>query len=216
MPEIVRMTKSADKEEVCLGSVVNYTIVIENIITEPLLDPVFRDQLPPGLSFQAGSVTINNIPNPNANPVQGISLPTIAHGGVDEIRFSAIAANIPTTNPVINIANLDFRYRNEDDEIVPAMRESNQVPVLIEDCSDCEEGFCDRNICRMYAVSQPFTVRPFVRRENPGITCIGETNLVEGITPCPSQRREFEYTLTQRVRVELPLAFGAEVCYDES
>jgi len=216
MPGIyARFEKHASVPEACLGTDVTYTMTIENINTHPLMDIVFTDMIPQGLGFEQGSVEINGIPHGNANPSQGFPLPDIMPGDIVEIRFTAEATHVPSDNPAINVASIRFRTISQDDQPVDNVKESsNPVPVAIKDCG-CDEDSCDRAICKIYSISLPFTVKPFARKEAPDIICFGEMTLNEGHIPCPSPRRDFDYTLTQRIRVELPVAFGAEICYEE-
>ncbi|MCL2852233.1 MAG: DUF11 domain-containing protein [Defluviitaleaceae bacterium] len=209
-----RLEKRTNTAEACLGTAVTYTITIENITTQPLMDIMFRDAIPQGLGFQQGSVIIGGIPYANANPYQGFPLPDIMPGDMTEVRFTAEATHVPSDNPAINIANIEFRTFTDDGEPISARENSNPVPVIIKDCG-CDEDSCEKAICKIYTISLPFTVKPFIRRKTPEIICFGEMTLSEGHVPCPYPPRNFEYTLTQRVRVELPVAFGAEVCYEE-
>jgi len=179
------------------------------------MDVIFKDMIPEGLDFQHGSVEIGGIPHENDNPNQGFALPDIMPGVTIDVQFAAEATNVPSKNPAINIASIDFRITPEEGgEPIFASEPSNPVPVTVRDC-ECDEDFCERSVCKIYTVSLPFTVKPFARKETPDIECFGEEVLSEGHKPCPSQQREFEYTLTQKVRVELPVAFGAEICYEE-
>ena len=209
-----RLEKSVNRPEACLGDTVIFTVEIENINTHPLMDIVFRDAIPQGFNFQQGSVEIDGMQYANANPYQGFSVPNIHPGDTVEIKFIAEASYIPADNPAINIANIEFRTTSQDDEQTFESESSNPVPVIIKSC-ECDEGSCEKTICKLYSISLPFTVKPFARKEIPDIICFGEEILREGHMPCPNPQREFNYTLTQRVKVELPVSFGAEVCYEE-
>jgi len=216
MPErlYARLNKRASEQRACLGTTVVYTISIENVNTHPLTDIVFTDTIPQGLNFLQGSVEVDGERHSNFDPSQGFSLPTIMPTRVVEIKFSAEASHVPTDNPAINIAHIDFRTTSQDDTDDNASENSNPAPVTIVDCR-CDEDSCEKAVCKIYSVSLPFTVKPFAKKETPQIICLDEIALSNGHTHCPNPQQDFEYTLTQRIKVELPVAFGAEVCYEE-
>lgn len=208
------IVKHVGEREVCLGDIVTYTITIQNIHTRPLTEVVFRDMIPPGLTFQQGSVEINGGQSSTADPQEGFPLPNIIEDDIVTVTFNAIATTIPQNNPVINIAHVEFRTRNENDDQVDTREPSNPIPITIMDCG-CDEGSCDKTMCKIFSISLPITVKPFARKETPEITCVDQMTISNGHVHCPDPPHDFEYTLTQRIRVELPVAFGAEVCYEE-
>ena len=210
-----RLEKRANVAQACLETTVIYTVEIENINTHQLMDVMFMDTIPQGLNFVQGSLEIDGVPHPVANPNQSYPLPDINPGDIVEVVFAAEATFVPTDNPATNIAHINFNTISPGDEPVNNASEySNAVPVIIRDCG-CDEDSCEKSVCKIYSVSLPFTVKPFARKEAPDIICYGEMTLSEGHVPCPSPQRDFDYTLTQQIRVELPVAFGAEVCYEE-
>jgi len=216
MPErYTNIVKRTSAPTVSLGNTITYTIEIENTNEHYLTNIAFYDTIPQGLLFQYGSVRINGNPNPNADPNSGLPLIEIAPHGMTTVSFIAEAVAIPTDNPTMNTAHITFNTQNDEGQPVYGVIEySNPVSVRIGD-EQCDEDSCEKNLCKIYSVSLPVTVRPFARREAPEIICYGEIETHEGHLPCPDPRREFEYTFTQRIRVEIPVAFGAEVCCDE-
>jgi len=199
----------------CLGKNLTYTIIIENVNTHPLMDVMFYDAVPTGLRFVPESVYINADRHQNYNPNFGFSLPLIMPTQTLEVRFEVEAMNIPTDNPVTNIAHITFNTDTmEDGPVTNETAYSNPNTVTIRDC-DCDEDSCETTLCKLYSISLPFTVKPFARKETPEIICVGDIELEDGHIPCQDPRQEFEYTLKQQIKVELPVAFGAEVCYEE-
>lgn len=208
--------KSVDKQSVCIGAAVTYTITIENTCTQPITDVFFSDDIPEGLVFVDGSVTINGIEQPAANPVQGFPLPNITSGETVVISFSAEATEIPAINPAINIAEINYNYTPIEGGIPDFFTsQSNAVPVLIRSC-ECEEGSCEQDFCRLFDVSLPITVIPFAIPGTPEITCEGELDIIQSHVPCDNEIINFEFTLRQRIRVDLPVRFGAQVCPGET
>lgn len=213
-----RIEKSSNEPIACIGNEIIYTIEIENIATTyPLTDITFTDMIPDGLSFKQGSVEIDGDSYPDVDPSQGIELQDdLNPADIVEIKFIAEATHVPSNNnPTVNIANIRFNTFDESNDPVEDETEySNSVEVTIRDCQ-CDEGSCERSVCKIYTVSLPFTVKPFARKETPDIDCYDEMTLTDGHQPCPDPQQDFDYTLTQQVRVELPVTFGAEVCYEE-
>jgi len=215
MPHYAILAKRASQQSIALGDTVTYTIDIENTNEHPLVDVMFHDQVPNGLMFQPDSVRINNTPRGGYNPNTGFPLNLIPPHDSVTVSFIATAVAVPTDNPVVNIADIRFDTTDPSgDPVNGATEESNPVTVRILP-EGCNEDACAQNICKIYSVSLPVTVRPFARREETEIICFGELETHEGHRPCPDPRREFEYTFIQRIRVEIPVAFGAEVCCDE-
>lgn len=209
-----RFTKHASTAVATVGMTVTYTFIIENTHHRPFTDMMFHDPIPQGLAFHTGSVTIDGVPHDTADPRQGFSVPSIMTGNSREITFTAEVTLVPADNPAINIAEIDFRTISEDDEPILARESSNPISIAIMACG-CEQGSCDKSICKQYALALPFSVKPFVKNERPDIICIGELMLSEGHHPCPTPQHDFDYTVTQHIKVELPLTFGATVCYEE-
>ena len=219
MPDYATLYKFvnvANRPIVCLGEEVIYTVHIENINQRALMDVVFFDSLPAGLEFKPGTVEINGDVFSGFDPNAGFPLPNLGPHSFVDVSFTATATSVPTDIYATNIAHINFHTVDPETDLpVPdAHAESNPVSITIRDC-ECDEDSCERTLCKLYSIALPFTVRPFARRSIPEITCTNPMELIEGHIACTTQQREFDYTLTQQIRVELPVAFGAEVCCDD-
>jgi len=213
---LFRPVKTASESRVNVGETVTYTVTIENTCTMPMANVFFFDNIPDGMVFVPGSVIINNTPDLLANPNTGFTLPNITAGQTATVSFMAEAVAVPAINPTINTAKINYDYTPIEDGVPDTFTtESNEVRVLIRS-GECDEGHCEQEFCRMYDVSLPITVIPFATPEIPDITCVGELDVMIGHRPCPSDETEFEYTLSQKIKVELPVRFGAQVCLDET
>lgn len=106
----VSVTKTVNTAVATLDDVLTYSSIVTNNGIQTITGVVFSDDLPPGLEFVPGSVTVNGIPAPIANPSTGISLPSIAPGGAVSIEFQAAVGAVPLTVPAIvsNRANVGF------------------------------------------------------------------------------------------------------------
>ncbi|MES5926006.1 DUF11 domain-containing protein [Bacillus cereus group sp. MG9] len=106
----IQATKSVNKSVATIGDILTYTVTVPNIGLLPANNVTFTDVLPNGTSFIPGSVTIDNVPQANANPVAGISLGTINNGSSRTVAFQATVVSLPSQNPISNTANITFQY----------------------------------------------------------------------------------------------------------
>lgn len=137
VPEFIPV-KTVNTPFVNVGETVEYTVTLANTCTRPLTDVFFQDLVPLGLSFVIGSVTVNNIPVPEANPNIGFMLPDVNGGESLTVRFEAVANYVPTPNPTLNSADITYSYTPVDGGI-PAVfdQTTNEVPVeIIEEEAD--------------------------------------------------------------------------------
>jgi len=74
---------------------------------------------------------------------------------------------------------------------------------------------CEKTVCRSFDVSVPVTVTPFAKPRKPNVKCV-ETEITPGHNRCKSKDNSFKFTITQKINVEIPVKFGAEVCYGEA
>lgn len=124
--------KTSSVSTVGIGEVVDYTVTLTDTCSNPLTNVSFRDLVPAGLTFVPGSVTINGITQPSANPNTGFTVPDIPGGGTATVTFSAVAEAIPVQNPTINRAAFTYSYTPVEGGIPAVFNvESNEVPVLI-------------------------------------------------------------------------------------
>ncbi|MDM5427036.1 DUF11 domain-containing protein [Bacillus mycoides] len=106
----IQATKSVNKSVATIGDILTYTVIVPNTGLLPANNVTFTDVLPNGTSFIPGSVTIDNVPQTNANPVAGISLGTINNGSSRTVAFQATVVSLPSQNPISNTANITFQY----------------------------------------------------------------------------------------------------------
>jgi hypothetical protein len=92
---------------------------------------------------------------------------------------------------------------------------------------ECDEGktcyeipSCIKNVCKAFDVSLPVSITPFAVADTPEIICAGEIEITQGNLCCDDEGEEnekrFKFTISQQIEVEIPVKFGAEVCYHES
>ncbi|QHW34647.1 DUF11 domain-containing protein [Paenibacillus rhizovicinus] len=86
----VSVVKSTNAIDAVSGDTITYTIVVTNNGIEPVNNVQMVDPIPAGVSFIAGSVVVNNVSRPLDSPNSGISVGTIAAGGVSTITFQVL------------------------------------------------------------------------------------------------------------------------------
>ncbi|MCD3257743.1 isopeptide-forming domain-containing fimbrial protein, partial [Clostridium botulinum C] len=92
-------TSNAVNHIVALHDTVIYTITIENTDhNNPLTNITLKDTLPKGLSFNSGTVFINNVNKPQDDPtnISGITVPDISANGTSTISFEATVNALPS------------------------------------------------------------------------------------------------------------------------
>ncbi|MCL2500016.1 MAG: hypothetical protein FWE90_06720 [Defluviitaleaceae bacterium] len=82
---------------------------------------------------------------------------------------------------------------------------------------ECHEvKACEHTTCKMFDVSLPVTIKPYVTPEEPEVICAGTTEVRKGRTHCEGDPCGFEFTITRKLLVQIPIKFGAKVCYDNA
>ncbi|MGL5087550.1 MAG: beta strand repeat-containing protein, partial [Clostridium sp.] len=101
-------TKSIDDTQAKIGSTVNYTVTIVNTGSQAATNVLVRDNFTSGISFVPGSVQVNGVSIPSADPNIGVSIASIAPGATVIVNFKALVTAIPTPNPYINTAIITY------------------------------------------------------------------------------------------------------------
>ena len=126
--------KSSSTFTANVGDIVTYTVKLTNTCTSPLTDVFFEDNIPNGLLFIPGSVTVNGVPELGVDPNIGFPLPDIPGGSVTEVTFQVRVEGIPNPNPAINTATINYSYTPVEGGIPGTFsEESNPVPLMVEE-----------------------------------------------------------------------------------
>ncbi|EDS76872.1 conserved repeat domain protein, partial [Clostridium botulinum C str. Eklund] len=112
------INKTANKKIVTPGTdTVEYTISItndgSNINTNSMTNMVLTDPLPNGLSYKAGTLTIDGNSS-NDSPTTGINIPNqLIHGGTIVIKFTAnVNTEPPTGFEYVNHSTLTYKFNS--------------------------------------------------------------------------------------------------------
>ena len=95
-----------------IGDNINYAVkIINNGIVEAN-NIVFKDTLPQGVTFVAGSVMVDGVAlsDSNANPTVGFNVDSILPGMSRVVTFKVKVTSIPSTNQVGNIAEFSYDF----------------------------------------------------------------------------------------------------------
>lgn len=104
----VAVVKSTTFTAATIGDVVPFTIVVTNSGIQSVTDAIFSDQIPANTAFVPGSVTVNGVTQPSANPAGGILLGTIAPGASVTVVFNVTVTSLPVSGLVTNQASVSF------------------------------------------------------------------------------------------------------------
>lgn len=126
------VVKAVDKAYATVGDTITYTVDITNSGTVNASAVNFRDVIKAGLTFVAGSVTINGTSYPSYNPYDSFTLGTITSGQSVQVKFNANVTSIPSPNVVSNTANIVFSYYIDPNGTITTIQtNSNTVTTTI-------------------------------------------------------------------------------------
>lgn len=105
------LNKAVNKSYATLGDVLDYTVTAINTGTVLLSSVSFLDIVPTGATFIPGSVVLDGVTLPNANPNTGFTINNVLPGGNVVVMFKATVTTIPSTAQIKNTANINFKYQ---------------------------------------------------------------------------------------------------------
>jgi uncharacterized repeat protein (TIGR01451 family) len=121
-----------------IGETAVYTVTLHNTCSSPLLELMYRNAIPDGLTFIPGSVTIDGLPVPEADPEAGFPLPNIPGDGVVTITFQTMAEFLPQQNPTETVAEAEYKYTPVVDGILMQFNVESNTALLRIDPPWCE------------------------------------------------------------------------------
>ena len=122
-----------DKEYADIGDEITYTIEVTNTGNVDAQNIIITDSIPSGTSYVANSLSINGALN-GSNPEDGISLVNpIIPGGIATIIFKVLVNEIPTPNPILNKAEIEYSYKVDPTSTNSTMKngETNEVQTQV-------------------------------------------------------------------------------------
>ncbi|WNS46474.1 isopeptide-forming domain-containing fimbrial protein [Paenibacillus sp. MMS20-IR301] len=104
----VAVVKSTTSTSVALGDTIAYSVSITNNGMDPVNNVVLSDPTPGGASFVTGSVSVNGVPFPNANPATGVAVGTLASGASAVVSYSVTVTSVPADTSIDNQATVTY------------------------------------------------------------------------------------------------------------
>ena len=74
---------------------------------------------------------------------------------------------------------------------------------------------CDRTAHKSFEVFLPIEITPYVVAKEPKTSCKEGLKIKHGFHPCEDKHKSYKYTISQVINIEIPLEYGAEVCYKD-
>ncbi|WP_274649655.1 DUF7507 domain-containing protein [Paenibacillus humicola] len=97
----VAAVKSTPSTAAAVGDVITYTTTITNNGIANISSVIFTDPIPSGTVFVSGSVQVDGVSRPAANPASGVSVGTITPGAAVNVVFDVTVSSLPSP-PVLN------------------------------------------------------------------------------------------------------------------
>jgi len=98
--------------------------------------------------------------------------------------------------------------RNRDERIDKKCKEQ------YERDDNCFIQSCLNSVCRSFDISVPITVTPFAVPGKPTAKSAGEYEVNPCV--CDNENDCLKFTITQKMNVDIPVLFGAEICFDKA
>ncbi|MBP2000346.1 putative repeat protein (TIGR01451 family) [Paenibacillus shirakamiensis] len=107
IPEL-SITKTANQADAVVGDIITYSFVIANQDGAFLTNLNFSEATPAGSQFVAGSVMVNGIPVPGANPDTGFALGAIGSGASFTVTFNVLVVSLPNPPTLTDVGQVTF------------------------------------------------------------------------------------------------------------
>lgn len=104
----VQVVKSTTSTAASVGDTVTYSIAITNNGIANVNNVIFTDALPASTVLSSGSVFVDGVLRPNANPSTGITLGSIAPGVTVTVVFSVRVTSLPAPAVLNNQSTVSF------------------------------------------------------------------------------------------------------------
>ncbi|MFD0669943.1 hypothetical protein [Cohnella sp. GCM10027633] len=102
------IVKSTQSTAVSIGDEVLYSTTVTNTGISTITNILFTDPIPPGSSFNAGSVKVDGTPRLGANPATGVLIDSLSPGSSTTIDFTVTVTSLPATAQLSNQSSVTF------------------------------------------------------------------------------------------------------------
>jgi len=197
---IESLTKSADRNSITVGEEVTFSFVFSS--NQPAtVQVMFTDNLPPCLQFVPGSVFLDGVNLPDANPVTGFIFTHTRDFPSHQITFVAKAVCVPDVGFVTNSASALYVFNDVPDLII-----SNTIQIQIT-----QVGTCNAVGEQLVSICVPVSVQPFATVGPITVTCCGSPIVEPGTICSGTPNTTCDFTISQTICVAVPVEFGAVV-----
>lgn len=158
--------KTSNTQYVKRGDVVTYTFSIPNTGNVAISNVVIYDTIPSASSLVPGSVTVNSVAVPGANPNTGVAIGTIPANGLTTVTYQVVVNSIPQGGVLVNQGTLNYSYIV--DPSLPPVKgstNSNQNNVNVNDAriSNVDGGFVKTVVPQYAQLGDTITYTLFVK-----------------------------------------------------
>ncbi|NIK71637.1 DUF11 domain-containing protein [Paenibacillus sp. BK720] len=102
------VVKSTPSTAVSVGDTVVYTTTVTNSGIATISNVLFTDPIPSGSSFVPGSLTVDGVARPAANPATGVIIDAISPGAATTIVFNVLVTSLPSPAALNNQSSVTF------------------------------------------------------------------------------------------------------------
>ncbi|MGE6663774.1 hypothetical protein [Paenibacillus xylanexedens] len=127
---IIAVTKTAVPTFAVVGQIISFQFIVSNTGNIDAT-ALFTDLIPADAAFVPGTVLVNNIPVPAADPNAGFSLGIVPSGGTVLVSFQVVINSLPASFQIVNQASTTFTFTPPDGRIIPGAADSNPVVIPI-------------------------------------------------------------------------------------
>lgn len=129
---VLVISKNASKAYATIGDTIRYSFNVSNTGNTRVKNTNFKDVIPQGTTFVAGSVVINGTSKPEFDPNVGFTLGEISIGQVVKVSFDVTVNSVPIPNVLNNTASTTFEFTvNPNDPVISKTATSNIASTVI-------------------------------------------------------------------------------------
>ncbi len=146
IPQNVSTTvvKTADHQTATIGDVITFTTVITNMGDTAIQNIRFQDMLDSSVQFVLGSVTVDNTPVPNVNPVSGFLIGSLNPGEARTVSFQVVVQSAPSgSGNYINQASI--RFEHQVGTVLPPVTQIIESNIVVIPFVPTIEQICETN-----------------------------------------------------------------------
>lgn len=119
----LNLSKEVNRTFANVGNTLTYTIPITTVGNATLYNVVLIDTIPNDTSIIANTLNVNGVQVSGSTNPPGLSLGTLPANSVTTVSFQVLILTIPSPNPILNIANVGYRYNV--DPSIPVYKSSS-------------------------------------------------------------------------------------------